>query len=460
VQVYLDSADADHDTNAVVKDLITCFDDRIFPEAAGRYGVARDVDGDGRFTILLSSWLDHLGGGQHSVDGFIRVADLDPNVPQPVGNHCDMMYLNARLSASPYLRSIVAHEYMHAVVSSSKGGRGSTQPRPLLEEEGWLDEAMAHLAEDQHGFTRANIDYRVSAFLSRPERYQLVVDDYYAAELFRSHGNRGSTYLFLKWCAERYGEGLVPALIGSSRKGIDNLETATGASFNELYRRWSVALFLSGWETGDQPLTSGIDRPKGLHLREPWDDWEMAGPRTSRITPGGEPERWMQLGTTSSFALLDASPTGAVEVEVVAPIDAELQVTAIPLGSKLPCVEMSVTPTARINGDLQVVIRVKETRGVPVRLSAISWEMLTPGPNPHVDGFLHGRLDMLGITAAMGTSALAANGELTSRPITLKEIDRWPGAIVVKAIGVDPAGHRVSAWSEFGPTSHSDHSEP
>ena len=74
---------------------------------------------------------------------------------------------------------------------------------------------LRSLAEDCCGFSTSNIDYRVSAFLARPERYQLVVDDYYAADLFRSHGNRGSTYLFLRWCADRYGPGLLPALVSS-----------------------------------------------------------------------------------------------------------------------------------------------------------------------------------------------------------------------------------------------------
>ena len=85
---------------------------------------------------------------------------------------------------------------MHAVVFSQKSMRSSSGLRQCADEEGWLDEAMAHLAEDLNGFSMSNIDYRVSAFLTSPERYQLVVDDYYTADLFRSHGNRGSTYLF------------------------------------------------------------------------------------------------------------------------------------------------------------------------------------------------------------------------------------------------------------------------
>ena len=76
------------------KDLVATFDDRIVPVAARSVGLANDIDGDGRFTVLLSSWLNRLGSGRHAVDGFVRVTDLDPAFPPPFGNHCDMMYLS------------------------------------------------------------------------------------------------------------------------------------------------------------------------------------------------------------------------------------------------------------------------------------------------------------------------------------------------------------------------------
>src|SRR5262249_48231173 len=152
------------------------FDDRIYPLTAQHLGRANDIDGDGRFTILVSSSLDHLGGGRYTVDGFVRVADLDPAYMPPFGNQCDMMYLNASLRAGAHIRTVIAHEYMHAVTFSLKTLSRSDDGRPGLEEEGWLDEALAHLAEDAHGFSTSNIDYRVSAFLARPERYQLIVD--------------------------------------------------------------------------------------------------------------------------------------------------------------------------------------------------------------------------------------------------------------------------------------------
>ena len=209
----------------------------------------------------------------------------------------------------------------------SAGNRGTPTTGPVgLEEEGWLDEAIAHLAEDMHGFSRSNIDYRVSAFLSQPERYQLVVEDYYAADLFRSHGNRGSTYLFLRWCVDQFGPGLIPTLIQSPLRGTANLEAATGCSFADLFRRWTVALYERGLDPAYEASRWGAYR--SVDLRTPMDDWELAGPRTARLTAGGPGIRWNVAGTSCHYVVVQASAPGAVEVKVSGPVDAEIQVTA------------------------------------------------------------------------------------------------------------------------------------
>ena len=56
----------------VLRDVVGTFDERVFPIAARTMGLASDVDGDGRFTVLMSSWLTRLAGGRHAVDGFVR----------------------------------------------------------------------------------------------------------------------------------------------------------------------------------------------------------------------------------------------------------------------------------------------------------------------------------------------------------------------------------------------------
>ena len=418
------------------------------------------MDGDGRFTILFSSWLDRLGGGRHAVNGFVKVADLDATVPAPFGNRCDMMYLNAALTSGPYLRTVLAHEYMHAVVYTGKTLDQSDGMELGPEEEGWLDEAIAHLAEDRHGFSPSNIDYRVSAFLSNPERYGLVVEDYFAANLFRSHGSRGSTYLFLRWCVNRYGPELLPTLIRSPRRGVSNVEAATGATFADLFRRWSLAMFLSGMDPSNPASDASGDGYRSTNLHAPWSDGELAGPRYRRMRPGDPDDRWDAAGTSSHYVILDGDAAGAVEVEVAGPPEAELQVTAMPLGEDRAHMTVSIRASVGADGQPSILARVAEHNGVPVRLSALSWEPLVPGTRPRSDGHQVGRLDMPGIAASFGTSALRQRGELQSRPIPFGDFCPDSGPMVVKVVGTDPSGRRVTAWAELDASAlvpHDDH---
>jgi len=75
-----------------------------------------------------------------------------------------------------------------------------------------------------------------------------------------------------------------------------------------------------------------------------------------------------------------------------------------------------------------------------------------PPADPHMPGFRRGQLDMLGIASSFGTSALSAGGTLQSRPIRLKNVHRESGPLIVKLIGTDAQGHRVSAWAEINRT--------
>jgi len=450
IQVYVALEDAQDVRDETIKDVITSFDDRIYPVAAERFGAANDVDGDGRFTVLISSWLGHLGGGRYSVDGFVRVADLDPAFRSPFGNHCDMMYLSASLRPGAHLRTIMAHEYMHAVVYSRKSRLRRQCRNCQIEEEGWLDEAMAHLAEDLHGFSTTNIEYRVNAFLNQPEHYQLVVDDYYAADLFRSHGNRGSTYLFLRWCADRYGPDLLPTLAGSSLRGIANLEASSGATFADLFRRWSVALYCDGLATIDSPSGSPAKTDLApLELRAPGEDWELAGPRFTRLTPGSPAHEWSALGTTAHYVVVDGARSPYVEIEVSGPREAELQVTGLPLGPDLARLDLTIQKCHSPRTGLCFRAHVREGHGIPVRLSALSWEPRTPAADPTISQARCGRLDALGVAATFGTAAMPGHGELLSRPISLGGISPACGPLVVKVVGTDANGRRVVGWTDL-----------
>ena len=297
VQVYVDDADLGRVVPSTLRDLVQTFDDRVYPVSAREVGTAADVDGDGRFTLLLTSRLATLGGGRLAAEGCVRGADLDPEVAPPLGNRCDMMYLNALTTDLPHLRTVVAHEYSHAVMFTRK-----TLADPPVEEEGWIDEGVAHLAEDRHGFSRSNIEGRVAAFLGATGRYRLVVEDYHAADLYRSPGHRGSTYSFLRWCADRRGPGFVRVLVGSRLRGVSNVEAAMGEHFPELYRGWTASLTCA------------------------------PGLRPIHVLPGGLPEPWSLVGTSSAYVLIESSTSGHLDIEVEGSSSAELQLTAIRLG--------------------------------------------------------------------------------------------------------------------------------
>jgi hypothetical protein len=443
VQVYVDEADVARVGNDLARDLVATFDDQVFPVAARTIGQASDIDGDGRFSILVSSWLERLAGGRYAVDGFVRGADLDPSLEAPFSNRCDMMYLNASLRPGPYLRTIVAHEYTHAVTYSAKSFTGPRGERLGPDEEGWLDEAYAHLGEDLHGFSRANLDYRLSAFLSDPSRYRLVVDDYFTADLFRSHGNRGSTYLFLRWCADRYGPGLLPTLLRSSRRGVANLEAATGARFADLYRQWSIALFFNGL----------VPRLGGFHdiaLRGRIGEYQLAGPRTSTVSPDGATQAWSADGTTTRYFVIDGSAAGGIDVDIEAPAESMLQVTAVPLGSDLPELELAARVARSVDGSAELLATLVDRGGQPVQLAALAWEPMIPPAQHSDDHAACGSLDADHLRAAFGASSLAPRGTIQSAPIALGPVDESLGPIVVKLLAIDRRGRRIAAWSQAG----------
>jgi hypothetical protein len=158
--------------------------------------------------------------------------------------------------------------------------------------------------------------------------------------------------------------------------------------------------------------------------------------------------------------VVDGSRSRAVQVEVTGPPDAELQVTALPLGSSLARLDLSLHKSFGPEGELRLRARIRERHGVEVRLSALSWEPLVPPANPRSSGVRHGRLDMLGIASAFGTSLLPANGELWSQPIPLSGISAETGPLVVKVIGTDAGGRRIAAWADVNASTDTTGGEP
>jgi hypothetical protein len=196
----------------------------------------------------------------------VRANDFQDHVAAPFGNHADLVYLNSSVEPGSELKTLLAHEYTHAVCFSRRLADAGREA-PLSDEEDWLNEAIAHVAENLHAtgtgqpdwsnldwsnldwsnldwsnLDWSNLDWRISAFLASPQTSPLAVRDYFRAGLWRDPGCRGATYLFLRYWVDQFGEQLLRDLVDSPAVGKRNLERATGMSFAELFRRWTIAL--------------------------------------------------------------------------------------------------------------------------------------------------------------------------------------------------------------------------
>lgn len=299
-----------------IDDAVRTFDEAVYPVARRRFGRCLDVDRDGRFTLFFSGRLDRLAGNG-ALSGFVRSADFYRDLAAPFGNRADMMYLNTDLQPGPYLRTVLAHEYTHAVVCSEHVFGDYLPGVVRQDEESWLGEALAHASEDLHGFSRANLDYRVSAYLSGPSRYPLVEADYYAAGLWRTHGCRGATYLFLRRRVERDGPELLARLVQSNLAGTANLEAATGKPFAEMFRDWTTATALS----------ADLHGSFGSRL--------LCGPRFRQVSLDGGRADVDVAGTSAAYVLLHSSAGSRSRLTVTA--DAECSCKSASSGCRKAC---------------------------------------------------------------------------------------------------------------------------
>lgn len=440
IQVFVDDDDMAKVGDALLRSIVSTFDREIVPTMDARFGSSTDVDRDGRFTVLISSRVGQPFLGNAHVDGYFRSSDLDDVLPRPLSNRADMMYLDAGLTPGPYLETILAHEYAHAVLDSIRrdtGGRTS--------EESWLDEAMTHLCEDLVGRSTMNLDYRVSAFLSEPNRYRVVVDDEHRPGHFRCHGNRGASYLFLRWCVEAIEPDLILMLATGRERGIANLERATGCSFADLFQGWTVDLLRSGLGIGQASL--------GVDLLDAIGDWPLGGVRVVTIEPR-ERSRTVSLeGTSSQYLRIPSGRArGSRWVTIEADPRAQLQVSAIVASPGPARVELELSIASTDDETTTVIARVTDHSGTPIRLDRLSWEPLIPSATLPRSRQTVSSIDSDAIRSLFPDPELSPGTETTSGPLVLPTSSVRSGPLIFRLLSQTPDGSRISSWAELPPS--------
>jgi hypothetical protein len=417
-------------------EVVRTFDERVYPAARQRFGQHRDVDRNGKFTILVTGWLERLSGGKVALSGFVRGADFYRDVSPPFSNQCDMLYLNASLTSGEHLRTVLAHEYTHAITFSEHTFTEYLPGAHGQDEEAWLSEAIAHLAENLHGDGWSNLDYRVSTYLSETGSYRLVVPDYFQDGLWRSHGCRGATYLFLRYLVDRFGPDLLTELSRSNLEGIANIETATQTPFSELFRDWSISLAAGGaWGH------SVVEHPSAVPLFGRLGERLLAGPRPTVMTERSLKTSLSPTSWTSVIVRVDAGQKESLRIQ--ADSSADLQVTLMEIPADRVASQVRIVSDGL--GSSRVRMDLQSSR--PVRWQSISWERAKLRQER-----ARANEKLARIVAAPEVLEIDERHPLRaiSDPIDLTEFEG--DSVVFKMIGLDETGRYVSAWATYIPS--------
>lgn len=217
------------------------------------FGNYSDVNGDGKVILLVTPVVNRLQEGSCSpnpcacgfIAGFFNPRDLygSPPVPSGTTNHAEVLYLLAAdptgvwdcqfpvaATAAENLGTI-PHEHEHLTSFSYRllhGGPAQVR---------WLEEGMAHMAEDLNGDNSSNIN-RGELYRQDPGAISLEGDD--------TLEQRGGIYLMLRLITDRYGTGILKQLVQSSCTGRACIQNATGKGFFDVFTEFLAAQYVSG----------------------------------------------------------------------------------------------------------------------------------------------------------------------------------------------------------------------
>jgi hypothetical protein len=260
------------------------FRDLIYPTDVSYFGTPLDLDANSRIIILYTPEVNKLteaGNPGSFVGGFFWAGDLFPTTGAngcAQSNFAELFYLlspdptgtiNGNIRNTSQVRQgtrgTIAHEFQHMINASERIRSPIEQPL----EDVWLDEGLAHFAEDAVGravrgigeaddaaFSRTlggNVDDFNAFFFQNFARFRLYLTD----PGFRSPASdefggdslafRGAAWALLHYAADQYAPGgdikaFTKKLAGGPDVGIANLtKNASGVAWDVLISGFLVA---------------------------------------------------------------------------------------------------------------------------------------------------------------------------------------------------------------------------
>jgi len=276
-------------TQAVLDSITVEFDNITYPTDSSYFKNPTDIDSNGRIILLFTGQINKLttpGDQGGYIAGFFFAGDFfpttgtTPNTFCPESNQAEVFYLlapdptgrfgNVRSTSSvrQATRGTVAHEFQHMI----NAGNRYLDPAVTEFESTWLDEALAHVAEDavgrvQRSFTDLQTltlnDLRPCSGCSQSDDFNAFFFQNFARLTYwmvdpnqfspmskmadTSLATRGAAWAFLRYAVDNYSNGdprsLTRALAAGPDTGVVNFTGATRVPVDTLVKDWLVSMY-------------------------------------------------------------------------------------------------------------------------------------------------------------------------------------------------------------------------
>jgi hypothetical protein len=328
------------------------FDTLVFPMDTTAFGAPSNISSYGKIILFYTRAVNALtpSGAGYTIGGFFFARDLYPKTAKnglaacAASNESEMFYLlapdpNGTVNANKRTKdevtllnlTTIAHELQH-LINSSRRLYVNTGARP--NEETWLDEGLAHVAEELLYFRMSNVTSRQNLGLTDVAGNATRSDQFrnYASQNFSrfysfliapevnspyapndSLATRGAIWNFLRYAAGRQGAGgeasFLRSLVNSNTTGVANLQNVlSGSQFADYLRDWSVSLIADDFSPTTTAALSQSYLMPSWNFRSIYPGLRFTGgtalgvyPIATRSLLSGSPQRVLLAGGTSSF---------------------------------------------------------------------------------------------------------------------------------------------------------------
>ncbi|MBY0490165.1 MAG: Ig-like domain-containing protein [Gemmatimonadaceae bacterium] len=338
-------------TDADYQGILATFDTLIFPMDTAAFGAPTNISSYGRIILFFTKAVNELTprNANFTIGGFFFARDLYPKKASgslgacSASNENEMFYLlvpdpNGEINGNKRTKdevtssnqSTIAHEFQHLINASR---RLYVNPGAASNEETWLDEGLAHVAEELlyfriSGFgTRQNLGLPdVTANTTRQSQF----NTYAALNFLRfqrfitatesnspyapndSLSTRGATWNFLRFAAARQGAAgeaaFFRALVNSRTTGVANLQNVlTSGGFSDYLIDWAVSLIGDDFSTAQTALLDPRYVNPAWNFRSIFPGLRISGsplgvyPISARLLTSSSPQRIILAGGTSSY---------------------------------------------------------------------------------------------------------------------------------------------------------------